>query len=98
MSAIELWTCDWHASAPESGDYVNEDQARDESWIRIERHVDTPSGLGNGKTWSRLEVDHICPECLKDPECLDWIAAEGFAGYFGEDVERLEEARRVALR
>lgn len=94
MSAWEMWVCDWHASnGPESDDdVVNEDQARDDGWVRIDRTVKRPSALDNGRTWSHQEICHVCPCCLEDPECREWIADGGFSGYFTEDAQRLDAA------
>lgn len=92
MSAFEMWICDYHsAGGPESDrDVVNEDEAKDRGWVRIERTAtDTTS---DGSRWNRLEVAHVCGDCVKDPECREWIEDEGYRPYFPEDRERLSAA------
>jgi len=87
-----MWTCDHHCpNGPEcETDVVNEDTARDGGWVRIERYVDEPSALRDGKTWRRREVGHVCAGCITDPECHEWINREGWTGYYHEDVEALK--------
>lgn len=83
MSAIEFWSCDWHADPPESQeDVVYEDTAKDAGWLVLEHKTVYESS--EGSRWPRTEIKHVCPDCLKELECLVWIAENGMT-YFGDD-------------
>lgn len=101
MTAFETWTCDWHADPPEEeSHFVNEDQARDEGWVRAERRytedliLRAVAGLPerNLGPRTRAEIKHFCADCIKDPDCRAFIRDRGFRGYFDEDRERLDAA------
>ena len=91
MGAVETWWCDFHEADSDS-DYVQEEEAREVGWVRLERLV--PSNVP-GIVRRYNVVGHLCPDCLTDPDKRSRVDMEGWRAWGVEDRKRLAQPVRA---